>query len=50
MLAMGKSSKRKEASKHAYEATRGIRRTRKGEKDNVEHLHAEILVAGERIH
>ena len=46
---MGKSKKRKEASKQASEATRGVRRTRKGGKDNVEHMHAELLVVGERI-
>ena len=46
---MGKSKKRKEASKQTYEATQGVRRTRQGEKDNVEHLYAELLVSGERI-
>ena len=49
LLTMGKAKKRKEVSKHAFVATRGVRRTRKGEKDNVTHMHAELLVARERI-
>ncbi len=44
-----KSRKRKEASRQGYETSRNDRRTRDGEKDNLEHLHAEFLVAGERI-
>ncbi len=44
-----KSRKRKEASRQGYDASRNGKRTRDGGKDNLEHLHAELLVAGERI-
>ncbi len=44
-----KSSKKKKASRQIYEASRDYKRTRKGGKHNLEHLHAELLVARERI-
>ena len=49
LMVFKSSSKKKEASRQIYEATRDDRRTRKGEKQNLEHLHAELLAAGERI-
>ena len=40
-----KSRKIKEASRPGYEASRNDSRTRDGEKENSEHLHAELSVA-----
>ena len=44
-----KSRKKKQASRQGYEVSRNDRRTREGKKANLEHLHAQLLVAGERI-
>ena len=44
-----KSRKRKEASRQGYEVSRNDRRTHEGGKDNLEHLHAELLLVGELI-
>ena len=46
---MGAKSKRQKIAAAIYDETRGSRRTRLNESNNVEHLHMELLKQGERV-
>jgi hypothetical protein len=46
---MGAKSKRQKRAATIYDETRGYRRTRLNESNNVEHIHMELLKQGERI-
>ncbi len=46
---MGANSKRQQIASTIYDETRGSRRTRLNESNNVEHMYMELLKQGERI-